>query len=138
VGTAITLKMTVFWGAVLYILVEVYWCFRGAYCLHHQGNEWQMMEALSISGLLVNFYQTTFCNIPEDSHLNTCCHENLKSHLPSLYKNNYFAHWLFSFKSHSCAFVFIDDIFILNCSPKWCRTQSEFLRFLSDNLILGT
>jgi hypothetical protein len=23
---------------------------------------------------------TTWCNIPEDSHLHTCCHDNLKSH----------------------------------------------------------
>jgi hypothetical protein len=28
-----------------------------------------MMEAASISETLVNFYQTTWCNIPEDSHL---------------------------------------------------------------------
>jgi hypothetical protein len=28
-----------------------------------------MMEAASTSETLVNFYQTTWCNIPEDSHL---------------------------------------------------------------------
>jgi hypothetical protein len=28
-----------------------------------------MMEAVSISETLVNFYQTMKCNIPEDSHL---------------------------------------------------------------------
>jgi hypothetical protein len=28
-----------------------------------------MVEALSISEMLVNFYQTTWCNIPEDSNL---------------------------------------------------------------------
>jgi hypothetical protein len=28
-----------------------------------------MMETVSSSETLVNFYQTTWCNIPEDSHL---------------------------------------------------------------------
>jgi hypothetical protein len=30
----------------------------------------------------VNFYQTTWHNIPEDSYLHICHHENLKSHTP--------------------------------------------------------
>jgi hypothetical protein len=38
-----------------------------------------MMEAARTSETLVNFYQTTQCNNPEDSHLHTCGHENLKS-----------------------------------------------------------
>jgi hypothetical protein len=37
-----------------------------------------MMEAASTSETSVN-YQTTRHNIPEDSHLHTCRHENLKS-----------------------------------------------------------
>jgi hypothetical protein len=28
----------------------------------------------------VNFYEITWCNNPEDNHLNTCHHENLKAH----------------------------------------------------------
>jgi hypothetical protein len=40
-----------------------------------------MMEAASTSKTLVNFYQTTQRNIPEDSHLQTRCCEDLKSHL---------------------------------------------------------
>jgi hypothetical protein len=40
-----------------------------------------MMEAASTSGTLVNFYQTKQQNNPEDSHLHTRHHENLKSHL---------------------------------------------------------
>jgi hypothetical protein len=36
------------------------------------------MEAASTSKTLVNFYQTTRCNIPEDSHLHTRRRENLK------------------------------------------------------------
>jgi hypothetical protein len=39
-----------------------------------------MMEAASTSETLVNFYQTTQCNNPEDSHLHTRRRENLKSH----------------------------------------------------------
>jgi hypothetical protein len=39
-----------------------------------------MMEAVSFSETLVSIYQTAWFNIPEDSHLHTCCHENLKSH----------------------------------------------------------
>jgi hypothetical protein len=39
-----------------------------------------MMEAASTSETLVNFYQTTRRNNPEDSHLHTHRHENLKYH----------------------------------------------------------
>jgi hypothetical protein len=38
-----------------------------------------MMEAARTSETLVNFYQTTQRNNPEDNHLHTHCHENLKS-----------------------------------------------------------
>jgi hypothetical protein len=40
-----------------------------------------MMEAASASETLVNFYQTTRRYNPEDSHLHTHRHENLKSYL---------------------------------------------------------
>jgi hypothetical protein len=40
-----------------------------------------MMEAASTSETLVNFYQTSRCNSPEDSHLHTHRRENLKSYL---------------------------------------------------------
>jgi hypothetical protein len=39
-----------------------------------------MMEAASTSETSVNFYQTETRNIPEDSHLQIRCRENLKSH----------------------------------------------------------
>jgi hypothetical protein len=38
-----------------------------------------MMEAARTSETLVNFHQTTWSYNPEDSHLHTHCHENLKS-----------------------------------------------------------
>jgi hypothetical protein len=40
-----------------------------------------MMEAASTSETLVNFYQTTRRNNPDDSHLHTHRRENLKSHV---------------------------------------------------------
>jgi hypothetical protein len=43
-----------------------------------------MMEAASTSETLVNFYQTTQCYNPEDSHLHTRRCENLKSYLKVL------------------------------------------------------
>jgi hypothetical protein len=39
-----------------------------------------MMNAANTSEMSVNFYQTTQCDNPEDSHLHTHHHENLKSH----------------------------------------------------------
>jgi hypothetical protein len=39
-----------------------------------------MMEAASTSETLINFYQTTRRNNPEDSHLHTRRPENLKSY----------------------------------------------------------
>jgi hypothetical protein len=41
-----------------------------------------MMEAARTSETLVNFYQTTWRYNPEDSHLHTHHHENLKTYLP--------------------------------------------------------
>jgi hypothetical protein len=40
-------KMTVFWDVVLCSVVEVYYCFRGAYCLHHQGTDYRLHSATS-------------------------------------------------------------------------------------------
>jgi hypothetical protein len=34
----VVLKMKTFWDMALYSLLEAEWCFRGAYCLHHQGD----------------------------------------------------------------------------------------------------
>jgi hypothetical protein len=60
-----SMKKALFWVVAPCSLVEVYQCFRGASCFHLQ----LMMEAASTSETLVNFYQTTWCNNPEDSHL---------------------------------------------------------------------
>jgi hypothetical protein len=68
--TAASMRMAVFWVVAPYSLVEVYRRFRGACCLHHNGDEAAlMMEAASTSETLVNFCQTTRRNNPEDSHL---------------------------------------------------------------------
>jgi hypothetical protein len=55
--------------------------FRGAHCIHHQGDEVLMMEAVSTCETSVNIYHTTRLSIPEDSHLYTRRREYLKSHL---------------------------------------------------------
>jgi hypothetical protein len=39
-----------------------------------------MMEAVSSSETSASIYKTTWCNVPQDSHLHTYCRENLKSH----------------------------------------------------------
>jgi hypothetical protein len=49
-------KMAVFRDVVPCRLVEVYQCFRGAWCLHTM-----MVEAAGISEMFINFYQTTWC-----------------------------------------------------------------------------
>jgi hypothetical protein len=43
------MKVIAFWDASPCSLIEVDWCFRGAYCLHHQGNEALMIEEVHIS-----------------------------------------------------------------------------------------
>jgi hypothetical protein len=66
--TAASMKMPVFWVVAPCNLVEVYQRFRGTFCLHLQVIA-LMMEAVSTSETLVNFYQITLCYNPEDRHL---------------------------------------------------------------------
>jgi hypothetical protein len=54
--TAASVRMTAFWDIAPCSITEAD-CFRSMYCLHHQGKT------------LVNFYETTWCNIPEGCHL---------------------------------------------------------------------
>jgi hypothetical protein len=65
--------MAVFWVVAPCSLLEIYQRFRGPCCVHHQGDDIKfialMMEAARSSETLVNFYQTTQCYNPEDSHL---------------------------------------------------------------------
>jgi hypothetical protein len=64
-------------------------CFSSAYALQENfgrhvwyslSMEPLMMEAVSITETLVNFYQTARCNIPEVRHIHTRRRVNLKSH----------------------------------------------------------
>jgi hypothetical protein len=55
------MKMAVFCVVLLCSLVEVYQCFRGACCLHHQNNDSSLTQ----------------CNIPEEIHL----HDFISFHL---------------------------------------------------------
>jgi hypothetical protein len=63
------MKMTAFCDMVSCSLVEVDRHVRGAYRLHHQGDE--MMEAVRISESSVYFNETTRRYIPESCHLQT-------------------------------------------------------------------
>jgi hypothetical protein len=58
---AASMKMHVFWNVAPCSLVETDRRFRCVYCLHHQRT----------SDTTVNFYQATWRNIPEDSHLHS-------------------------------------------------------------------
>jgi hypothetical protein len=75
--TAASMK-TVFWDVALCSLVKYFRRFRGACCLHHQGNK-SLMEAASTCETSVNFYQTTPRNNPEDSHLKVIVTEQSES-----------------------------------------------------------
>jgi hypothetical protein len=61
----------------------------------HQGA--LMMEAVCTSEKSVNFNVTTWCYIPEDSKLHTCCHQNLKSHMCQIYFDNYEENIIFTY-----------------------------------------
>jgi hypothetical protein len=60
--------MAVSWVVAPFTLEEIYECFRGTCCFHHQGA----------------FYQSTRRYNPEDSHLHTRRLENFKSSLTLL------------------------------------------------------
>jgi hypothetical protein len=74
VNHANRLTMTVFWDVTQCGLVDTDRRFRVAYCLHHK------TDAVSSTETSVNIYQTTRCNVAEDSHLYTRRHENVKPH----------------------------------------------------------
>jgi hypothetical protein len=70
VVTAVSIKMTVFWDVAPCSLAEVYQCFRGVCCCAIIA---LMLEISGTSETSVNFYQTTWCNTPEDSHPHGYC-----------------------------------------------------------------
>jgi hypothetical protein len=77
------MKMTAFWDIAPCSLIEVDRHFRGAYCLHHQGDDIRdyttqyprrlfivlMMEAVRTYEASVNLHEPTRRNIPEGCHL---------------------------------------------------------------------
>jgi hypothetical protein len=58
------------------------------------------MEAVSFSESSVSVYQTTQCNIPEDSHLHTRRRENLRSHIILVVHQSRHESYLDSAQSH--------------------------------------
>jgi hypothetical protein len=63
VVTRAQLKITVLWGVALCSLVEMYQCFEGTYCFHHQGG-----LMIKIVNSYYNSYQTTRRNVQEDNN----------------------------------------------------------------------
>jgi hypothetical protein len=81
--SSLCFKTTAFWDIAPCILVEIDRRFRGAYCLHHQGDESSyclMMGAVRISETSVYFNETTWRCIPESCNLHSRRHENFKYH----------------------------------------------------------
>jgi hypothetical protein len=91
--------VTAFWNIVLCSFVEVDWCFRGVYCLHHQGNDWVTSETS------VCFNKTTQCYVPEGCHLQSCCCEKLKSHIVCV-----------------CVYIELNWIYLHSINPKQVNT----------------
>jgi hypothetical protein len=90
------LKSSILWNVMPYNLVEVYWCFRGTYCLHFRGQRvcqpasslhaaqllayclTLKMEPVHFSDVLEKLYQTTRRHIPENRTFHNHCCKNLE------------------------------------------------------------
>jgi hypothetical protein len=105
-----SVEMTVFWVVALCSLVDIDQRVRGAYCLRHHGDGILMMEAVSCSETSVNIYHSTWCNIPEDSHLrkyNICSSVQLGPNEPMVRR-------LFNVNTlHHCNFE-VTTVFLVN------------------------
>jgi hypothetical protein len=68
-----TVKSTIFWVVTSFSQIEIYRRFRGIYCFHLHSQRVSQMTTL-LGSLFDpedegNFYQTTWCCIPEESTL---------------------------------------------------------------------
>jgi hypothetical protein len=70
--TTSSVKMSLLWAVVPRRVINTNRRFRGAYCLHHKGDDSPASETP------VSIYQTTQCYIAENSHLHTRRRKNLK------------------------------------------------------------
>jgi hypothetical protein len=83
-----SMNMTAFWDVALCTLMELDWCFRGAYCLHHQGDEVAVCTFET-----VYFHETAWCYVPQS------CHPWVKVPYPSYVallsndKEKVYCHW---------------------------------------------
>jgi hypothetical protein len=107
------LKMAVFWMVAPYSLVEIYPHFRGACCLLIRAS--------------VTCQQTStrlHCNNPENGHLGTCCHENLKYHLRN---------FVFASKDYASGLFQVQNV---HCFPGNSKDLS-YLLVCIEELVLG-
>jgi hypothetical protein len=61
----VSMKMAVFWIAVLYSIVEAYQCFRGAYCFNNWPDDGGNKHPSNVGKLI----QSTWHKNPEKSHI---------------------------------------------------------------------
>jgi hypothetical protein len=54
-------------------MADIYQNFRGPFCFHHQGDDEGIKMEARTSDVMVNFYQTTQCYNPEESHIHNSC-----------------------------------------------------------------
>jgi len=86
--------MTAFWDMMPCSLVEVDWCFRGAYYLHHHGNHPDYGGSMYLwNGLFLWEYME---HITKGCHLHTCSHKNLKSR-SLVFSQSHTQRWLLYF-----------------------------------------
>jgi hypothetical protein len=85
---------TVFWGMILWRLVEIFWHFRETQCLSYSGYSILKLEAVGASKTSVNFYWASWCRIQGDSILYSHLCENPISCV-LLWKRNKFVAWTF-------------------------------------------
>jgi hypothetical protein len=128
------MNFRVFWDILPSSQVDVDRRFRGAYCLHHQGDEW-MMGTVRTSETSVNVYLTTLQYIPEDSGLQQwdCIYnfENVVTVLP-FYRTTIIdiiiiIIYLLVFDFHQAIFFLLQNTLTKN----WIQSNYVFIRLIS-------
>jgi hypothetical protein len=119
------MNMTVFWDVALSDLVEVYQCFRGACCRHHQGND----GGINIIYHEHNFgfsaewnFFTSHGKGPADGTEATLKRVAAKASLQKVYNNQIQTpHELFNYCSsdiHNITLFYVQEEQILNCKKE--------------------
>jgi hypothetical protein len=65
------MKMAVFWDVTQRILTETDRCFRGAYCLHHKGDEFCILNYLHHACVTIRGVHETYQQIADEVKTNS-------------------------------------------------------------------